>query len=63
MEKEVGEQERAQPAVGKAGRGGTVNTVGGGGGNPGRMLEGVLKDEWEFANLFESKAYLRRVWR
>lgn len=31
MEKEVGEQERAQPAVGKAGRGGTVNTVGGGG--------------------------------
>lgn len=32
MEKEVGEQERGQPAVGKAGRGGTVNTVGGGGG-------------------------------
>lgn len=30
MEKEIGEQERAQPAVGKAGRGGTVNTVGGG---------------------------------
>lgn len=43
MEKEVGEQERAQPAVGKAGRGGTVNTVGGGGEprkNAGRGLEG-----------------------
>lgn len=42
MEKEVGEQERGQPAVGKAGRGGTVNTVGGGESrkNAGRGLEG-----------------------
>lgn len=40
MEKEVGEQERAQPAVGKAGRGGTVNTVGGGRG-------GVQEECWK----------------